>query len=135
MEGRFDEAMVERLACAYYEAKTRAHVRSLGFDEPIKWQDAGQARQLAHQDGVRAVLSSLSQDYAIVPKAECEALTQALRDLLHLYYDRAPNGKHIKETSDDELRRRMEFIGPEIFRVGPILAARTALQKEATPHV
>lgn len=60
---------------------------------------------------------------------QAAALRAALSDLLDLFYDRHPRGWELKETSDAELRKRMEVIGPDTFRVGPVLAARALLPK------
>lgn len=59
--------------------------------------------------------------------AACAVMREALAGLLNLYYDRVPNGHLIKTASDDELRKRMNWLGPDTFRVGPVLAARAAL--------
>jgi hypothetical protein len=61
---------------------------------------------------------------------EVVRLQEALSELLDLYYDRVPRGHDIRDTSSEELEKRMKFIGPHIFRVGPVLKARAALEVE-----
>ncbi len=68
---------------------------------------------------------------AAVPEmeAQCEALGEALADLLILYYVIHPRGSDIRDASDEELEKRMKWLGPHVFRVGPVLAARKALRE------
>ena len=62
-------------------------------------------------------------------EAQCAAMREALADLLALYYGIHPRGSDIRDASDEELEKRMKWLGPNIFRVGPVLAARKALRE------
>lgn len=133
MPEQFDEVLVERLARSYYEAKTHAHARTLGFDEPIKWQDAGQARQLAHQDGIRAVLSSLSATHAIVAKAESTTFyIQSDKDPSVWVCSKCNLEWQFPKGNPDE--NSMEFCPGCGRQIANVIGYAPFAKKEALPH-
>ena len=109
-----------------YEAIARKWLEQRGVDLAME----GPATVRCIMDGAKMTIEGVLAA-AGVPEmeAQCAAMREALADLLALYYGIHPRGSDIRDASDEELEKRMKWLGPNIFRVGPVLAARKALRE------
>ena len=90
----FDEAMVERLAKALFEVLPAP---ALLDNETWSWETHPLEVKALYWADARAVLTALSQDYAIVPLAALEQKDAVLREIIDytLPYDSCQKCPHV----------------------------------------